>query len=419
MAAPGSGGRLVALPLAWLAGVALQLQQRDLWRLEAYLAIAAAAVVVALASARSRRAFASLLLAALAAGFALTGSQASLRLAETLRADLEGRDVVVTGVVANLPQQGPSGLRFRFEVDADGAPAGVPGLLALGWYAGFHEDAALVQPRLALRAGQRWRFTVRLRQPHGNLNPHGFDYELALLEQGVRATGYVRDAPATLLDAGAGHPVERLRQRVRDAIYAHVADRRAAGVLAALAIGDQGAIERDDWDLFRNTGVAHLMSISGLHVTMFAWLTGLAVGAAWRRSTRAMLRWPAPSAARAGGLAAATAYAFFAGGGVPSQRTIWMLATVTLLQAAGLRWPWALVLLVAAVVVTVFDPWALTQPGFWLSFMAVGLLMASSTATTALSDAATDVTTGWRSWPARFVAASRGGLRTQVIATPA
>ena len=87
----------------------------------------------------------------------------------------------------------------------------MPSVIALGWYAGFHEDAALVQPRLALRAGQRWRFTVRLRQPHGNLNPHGFDYELALLEQGIRATGYVRDVPATLLDTSAGHPVERLR----------------------------------------------------------------------------------------------------------------------------------------------------------------------------------------------------------------
>jgi len=240
MAAPGSGGRLVALPLAWLAGVAVQLQQRELWRFESYLAVTIIAVAVALISARSRRAFALLVAAALATGFALTGIQASARLAETLPPALEGRDVVVTGVVANLPQQGPSGLRFRFEVDPGGAPAGVPRVIALGWYAGFHEDAALVQPRLALRAGQRWRFTVRLRQPHGNLNPHGFDYELALLEQGVRATGYVRDAPATLLDASAGHPVERLRQRVRDSIYAHVDDRRAAGVLAALAIGDQG-----------------------------------------------------------------------------------------------------------------------------------------------------------------------------------
>ena len=120
---------------------------------------------------------------------------------------------------------------------------------------------------------------VRLRRPHGNLNPHGFDYELQLFEQGVRATGYVRDAPPPqLLGEAAGFPVERLRQRVRDAIYAAVPERRAAGVLAALAVGDQGAIEREDWERFRNTGVAHLMSISGLHITMFAWLAGLGSG---------------------------------------------------------------------------------------------------------------------------------------------
>ena len=119
----------------------------------------------------------------------------------------------------------------------------VPALLAVGWYAGLHEDAAFNQPRSELRAGQRWRFTLRLRQPHGNLNPHGFDYELSLFEQGVRATGYVRDAPPPeLLHRAAGFPVERLRQRVRDAIEASVPDRRAAGVLAALAVGDQGAI---------------------------------------------------------------------------------------------------------------------------------------------------------------------------------
>ena len=82
------------------------------------------------------------------------------------------------------------------------------------------------------------------------------------------------------------------------------------------------------------------MSISGLHVTMFAWLAGLAVGAVWRRSARAMLPLPAPSAARWGGLPRRPAYAVFSGWGVPAQRTIWMLATVTLLQAAGLRWPW-------------------------------------------------------------------------------
>jgi competence protein ComEC len=425
MRAPGTGSRLAALLLAWLGGVALQLQERSLLPPSAYAAIVAAALAaMGFAWFARRRAWPCTVLSiagALGAGFAIAGVEASMRSADALPAALEGRDLVVTGVVASLPQQGPSGLRFRFEIDAasrEGEAAGVPPRVALGWYAGFHEDAALSRPQRELRAGQRWRFTVRLRRPHGNLNPHGFDYELQLFEQGLRATGYVRDAPpAQLLAEAAGFPVERLRQRVRDAIYANVADRRAAGVLAALAVGDQGAIEREDWELFRNTGVAHLMSISGLHVTMFAWLAGGVIAAGWRRSARAMLALPAPSAARWGGLLAATAYAVFSGWGVPSQRTIWMLAVVAALQAAGLRWPWPSTLLAAAAVVTALDPWALLQPGFWLSFMAVGLLMGSAPVRDTTAPAGAAPTPGWRGWPSRLSAQVRGDLRTQVIAT--
>ncbi|MEO7057124.1 MAG: DNA internalization-related competence protein ComEC/Rec2 [Caldimonas sp.] len=421
MGGQGTGRRLAALLLAWLAGVAAQLQERALLPFGAYVALAVFAVLVVLGHMRARRGFTAAVVAVAIAGFACSGWRASLQLAERLPAELEGRDLVLTGVVASLPQQGATGLRFRFDVERDGdasAPAsGVPSSIALGWYAGFHEDAAAVQPRRELRAGQRWRLAVRLRQPHGNLNPRGFDYELLLFEQGVRATGYVRDSPPPLLlDRAAGHPLERLRQHVRDAIYSVVPDRRTAGVLAALAVGDQSAIEREDWDLFRNTGVAHLMSISGLHVTMFAWLAGLAVGWLWRRSDRAMLRIAAPVAARLGGVVAATAYAAFSGWGVPSQRTVWMLATVAALQLVGVRWPWLVVLLAAAAVVTALDPWALLQAGFWLSFMAVGLLMVSSPLEHRPGAEATAVA-GWRGWPLRLFGSARDGLRLQVIAT--
>ncbi len=172
--------------------------------------------------------------------------------------------------------------------------------------------------------------------------------------------------------------------------------------------------EREDWDLYRHTGVAHLVSISGLHITMFAWLVGGLIGRGWRRSRRAALWLPAPVAAAWGGLACATAYAVFSGWGVPSQRTICMLAVVTLARSGGARWPWALALLAAAVVVTAFDPWALLQAGFWLSFGAVGLLMASAPGGPARPVAAS---AGWRGWPARAWAAWRGDLRTQLIAT--
>lgn len=383
------GWRLAALALAWMAGVALQLQQRELWPIGAY-ASAIAVGCAAQAAAwrwRWRRAFAAGCVGVALLAMGATGWRASARLAEVLSPALEGADLDVTGVIASLPQRSPSGLRFGFEVEAAalrGQPVRLPGRLALGWYRGQHADAALsVAPpggrRDELRAGQRWQFTLRLRRPHGNLNPHGFDYELYLFEQGLGASGYVRDAPPPrLLQPAAGYPVERLRQRVRDAIEANVPDRRAAGLLTALAIGDQGAIERDDWDLYRNTGIAHLVSISGLHITMFAWLAGTVIAALWRRGAVMPLRLPTVWAARWGGAACAAAYAVLSGWGLPAQRTVWMLVTVTLLQTLGLRWPWTLVLLWAAVVVTAADPWALLQPGFWLSFAAVGLLMASS-----------------------------------------
>ena len=421
------GWRLAAPGLAWVAGVALHLHQAALWPLGLSIAAVGLGAAASLIAWRWRRAFIIGMAGAALLAWGASGWRASLVLADALPPALEGRDLTVTGVIASLPQRSASGLRFRFDVEGaqrGSEPVHIPALLALGWYAGFHEDAALSQPRGELRAGQRWRFTLRLRQPHGNLNPHGFDYELALFEQGVRATGYVRDAPPPeMLHRAAGHPVERLRQRVRDAIEASVPDRRAAGVLAALAVGDQGAIEREDWDLYRNTGIAHLVSISGLHITMFAWLAGLAVAALWRRSTRAMLWLPTPQAARWGGLGFAAAYALFSGWGVPSQRTVWMLAAVTLLQALGLRWPWPLVLLAAAVVVTALDPWALMQAGFWLSFVAVGLLMASSGAqasapsSTEAGAEADAPPLGWRGWPLRLWAAVRADLRTQVIAT--
>ncbi len=225
-----------------------------------------------------------------------------------------------------------------------------------------------------------------------------------------------------LLAPAAGYWIARWRQAVRDRLISTVGDGHAAGVLAALVVGDQAAIEREDWAVFRNTGVAHLMSISGLHITMFAWLAAALVAPLWRRSTRAMLWLPAQRAAAWAGVAAALGYALLSGWGVPAQRTVWMLATVMLLRSLGRRWPWPLVLLAAAVVVTAGDPWALLQPGFWLSFMAVGLLMSSEPVRGASIEPGVLNASGRQGpRPLRWLRALWGhahaGVRTQLIAT--
>jgi competence protein ComEC len=243
-----TGSRIAGLCAGWLAGIGAQLQEAALRPLVVYELAVLGGMLWMLAGWRWRRFWVLAVLGAALAAFGGAGWHATLRIRDTLPSSLEGQDLVVTGVIDGLPQRGPSGIRFHFEVETatmDGVPVAVPPLIALGWYSGFHEDAVLSQPQLALGAGQRWRFGVKLKQPHGLLNPHGFDTELNLLEQGVRATGHVRDGtPPRLLDQAAGHPVERLRQRVRDAIESAVTDHRAAGVLAALAVGDQSAI---DW----------------------------------------------------------------------------------------------------------------------------------------------------------------------------
>ncbi len=429
-----TGARIAGVLLGWLFGIALNLQQRALWPVAVLWTAAAlgGVGVVGVAAIRPRGQAAWLAVggAALLA-FGVAGLEGAAARDDRLAPALEGRDLRIVGVVASLPQRAPDGLRFSFDAETatlDGARVHVPARLGLGWYKSRGGDAAQVAGPMsgaarvgpspaALSAGQRWRLTLRLKRPHGGVNPYGFDAELQLFEQGIGATGYVRDTPPPLrLDLAAAHPVERLRQRVRDAIEATVPDRRTAGVLAALAVGDQSAIDRQDWELYRNTGIAHLVSISGLHITMFAWVAGGAIARCWRRSARAMRLLPTPIAARFGGVACAAAYAVFSGWGVPSQRTVWMLATVALLQTVGVRWPWGLVLATAAAVVTAFDPWALLQAGFWLSFAAVGLLMASSSVGPGTPDAGV-ATPGWRGWPRRALGVIRADLRTQVIAT--
>jgi competence protein ComEC len=404
----GHARTLFAALLGCVLGTLLQLQQPALWHWATYMVFVLLAPVLYAWAAIRRIAILRRVLLALAAlgllGFGATGLRATAYLADALDPALEGRDLRVTGVVANLPQRNESGLRFRLKVESatlDGHPTPVPRLMDVGWYGGaFSAGPAVVGdagtakqgeaevPVAALnrlpadvKAGERWDMTLRFKAPHGSRNPHGFDYELWLWEQGVQATGYVRasarDPVPVRLAQTWRYPFTLARQTVREQVYKQVEQRQFAGMIAALVVGDQAAIDRADWDVFRATGVAHLVSISGLHITMFAWGAALCVGWLWRRSGALCAALPAPSAALTGGVLLAIVYAVFSGWGVPAQRTCLMLATVALLRLSGARWPWPHVWMLACAVVVAADPWALLQPGFWLSFVAVGVLFAT------------------------------------------
>jgi competence protein ComEC len=313
--------------------------------------------------------------AAFAIGLCWALAFAQLRLADRLAPGLEGRDIEVVGVVSSLPAAGERGLRFEFEPESAAVP--LPAKLLLSWYRSpAHED----QPSIldaAVHPGERWRFTVRLRRPHGLANPHGFDYEGWLLERGIGATGYVRPRSSPLLLGNRNSisdRIETIRKTVRDRFKRVLGETPASGILAALAVGDQRSISAEEWRLFNRTGVTHLMSISGLHVTLVSGLCAWLAGWLWRRSARLVQRLPARKAAAAAAIAGALGYTLIAGFAVPAQRTFWMVTIVAAALWSGRIAVPARVLALALAVVLAFDPWAALAPGFWLSFGAVALI---------------------------------------------
>ena len=314
-----------------------------------------------------------------ALGFSWAAWCAQQRLADALPVEWEGRDVALVGVVAGLPQTHERGVRFEFDVERVLTPeARMPRHVVLSWWGSpARDDRPATFP--ALEPGERWQLTVRLKRPHGTANPHGFDYEAWLLERNLRATGYVRPRSSHHRAAPMVHEprywIERVRSLVRARIQAALPDEPYSGVIAALAIGDQRAIPPEQWQTFTRTGVNHLMSISGLHVTMVSGLVFALAYGLWRRVPRMTLALPAAKAAVLAAFCAALLYSLLAGYAVPAQRTVYMLAVVAAALWLGIVESASVVLLAALLVVVLIDPWAVLAPGFWLSFGAVAVIL--------------------------------------------
>jgi competence protein ComEC len=200
-------------------------------------------------------------------GFCYAAWRADVRLGDALPPAWEETDVRITGIVDDLPQNTIVGARFAFAVESVlTTSAVVPQRVSLAWFAPRRQRDERMSDAPAVHAGERWTFTVRLKRPHGNVNPHGFDLEAWLLEHDLRATGYVRDdAGNARVAAFAGRAtdyVQRARERIRTRIGNALPGAAYAGVLIALAIGDQRAIPEAQWVVFNKTGITHLVSIA-------------------------------------------------------------------------------------------------------------------------------------------------------------
>lgn len=288
-------------------------------------------------------------------GFSWAGANAQWALDDRLPANLDGETRWVEGRVTGLPQSNEGVVRFEL-ADVRSRQAKVPQRMRLAWYDGP-----------PVNSGERWRLAVKLKRPAGLLNPHAFDYDAWLLAQRIGATGTIKD----------GEWLREARWAWRDSIRQRLQTVDAqgrTGALIALVLGDGAGLSREDWQVLQDTGTVHLLVISGQHIGLLAGvvyllIAGLARYGVWPNR----LPWLPWACALA--FAAALGYGLLAGFEVPVRRACVMIGLVLLwrlrFRHLGAWWP----LLLALNAVLLLDPLASLQPGFWLSFAAVAVLI--------------------------------------------
>jgi len=291
-------------------------------------------------------------------------------LGSSLDLQLEGKDLHIAGVITSLPEQRGKRVRFQFDVETlqyEDKSYPAPGKIRLSWY----RNAPL------LKVGEQWQLQVRLRRPHGFMNPGGFDYEGWLFREGVAATGYVRDATENqkLADSNSLYLIQSLRETLREKIHHAVTNPSVAGIIVALVVGDRSGLSHEQWDMFARTGTNHLVAISGLHIGIVAGLIFFLFRWLWSRSVLLTHYLPAPQAAAVIALLAGLFYAALAGFALPTQRALIMLAVVMGGILLRRQQRASHVLSLALLLVVVIDPQAVMSAGFWLSFAAVGVIL--------------------------------------------
>ncbi|MFD2264298.1 ComEC/Rec2 family competence protein [Lacibacterium aquatile] len=225
--------------------------------------------------------------------------------------------------------------------------------------------------------GDRLSARLRLSPVAAPFAPGGYDLQRHLYFQGIGATGWIEGTishdpqPVTGWRVG----LERFRARLQQAVHGALPEREAA-IAAALIVGEQGAIADSDARAMRVSGLSHLLSISGLHIGLVAWIFLGGLSLVLSAIPALVLRWPARKLAAYPALLAILGYSLLAGWDIPVQRSFLMYALVLLALMVN-RDPWSLrSVALAAFAVLILTPEALLSPGFQMSFAAVLVLIA-------------------------------------------
>jgi competence protein ComEC len=226
-----------------------------------------------------------------------------------------------------------------------------------------------------LGAGAVVQLRARLMPPAPPAVPGAYDFAARAYFMGIGATG--RALPPVVIERPAASPVAPVRQRLSEHVRARLSGGEGA-IAAAFATGDQGAISEADADAMRRSGLAHLLSISGLHVTALVGAVIFIVFRLLALSPRLALHAPLMLISAGAGALAGIGYTLLTGAEVPTIRSC--VAALLVLGALALGREALTLRLVAAgaLFVLLFWPDALVGPSFQMSFAAVTAIIALS-----------------------------------------
>ena len=304
-------------------------------------------------------------------GFISMWWQISGILTQRLPAILENQPVTITGTIITFPY---NGLDYRHcdvqvsQLNFAGETQPFQGRIRLTWHL-FHP---LPTDFPEFRPQQTWRFTARLHSVHEVLNFDVFDYSSYLFQERIRATGRIEHATLPQLLTFAPHThINYWRYQLFLKINKLLENNPLRGMIIALTLGEGQDISQSHWQLFRNTGITHLVVISGSHISLIALLIFSIVSKIWRYTGRLALWLPAPQVAAVVSLFAALGYALLAGFAIPTQRAAIMVTIVIVNKLLARQVPTSDLIATALFFVLLYDPLAILSTGFWLSFLAV------------------------------------------------
>lgn len=316
-------------------------------------------------SRRRRLAFTLSLLGAVFCGITWGIGNATLALKYSLPASAVGTTATLQLQVKSIPRIEDDYWQVQGTITAiDGETLRAQPTARLNWY----EPTLESKPP---QAGDTWLLSAKLRAPQGPRNDGGFLYHRYLLASGIQVLGTVRYGQQL-------YSAPSWRQQLYNELVHSSSDLPFFGVLLALVMGQRDHLEDSQQTVFQRTGLAHLIAISGLHLTLLVGVTlWLAKSLRWwiarsrrRRDQVSMLGWSWWLA-----LAVALCYAYLAGFATATSRALIMILVFVVHRRFAQRLPAWRILIRTVAVVLVIEPLAPLKSGFWLSVCAVAIIL--------------------------------------------